>query len=134
MKKLSRIILALSVLSVYFGSCDTTNIRNRGSIDISIENIEVGRPLTLTLQIPQDLQGQVHKAIWVVDPPEAGTLTYKKNNIISEKATEFIEDRSAGFTPLQPGKAVIEVMMFHNKQTSPQLFATKEINIAGSKQ
>lgn len=122
-------VLLLILLPLMGGSCDRTDIRGKGEIVIGEDNLAVGDEIDLTLNIPGELEGKVYKAMWRVDPADAGTIIYEENRIIGEDTIEFTKDREATLVPAKEGPLTVDVMMIYYRQTSPQTIATKELEI-----
>ncbi|MCK4642265.1 hypothetical protein KAU32_01385 [bacterium] len=130
MKVLAFVVVAL-VLSA--GSCDRTDIRHRGIINVDSDTMHTGDTFTLTLVVPEALEGSVYKAIWSSEPEEGLSFEYEENTLIGDEVIKFNKDRQAVLTPVKAGDYRIKVFIFHAKQTSPQLFAEREIRILEKK-
>ena len=122
-------VLALfpMLLLLSAGSCNRTDIRNAGTIESGSNVFKTGGKYVFTLRVPDELEGKVYRAMWYVVPESAGSLEYVENSILGKDACLFKNDREAVFLPVKKGAVTIEVSMIYYRQTSPQLFAKKEI-------
>ena len=122
-------ILFLSILPLMGGSCDRTNIRGMGNIVVQQQDLAVGEEIDLILKIPEELEGKVYRAMWRIDPADAGTINYEENRIFGEKAVDYTKDRDATLITSREGPLTVDVMMIYYRQTSPQCIASKKLEI-----
>ena len=127
------LMFAALALILSAGGCDRTDIRFRGIINVDSAALSVGDTFTLTLVVPEALEGSVYKVMWSSDPEEGLSFEYEENALIGEEAIQFNKDRQAVLTSAKPGDYLIRVFIFHAKQTSPQIFAEREIRILEKK-
>lgn len=121
-------VLLLGALILTAGSCDRTDIRGQGTIIIDGDVVK-GQKVQMTLKVPQELEGKVYKARWMVEPEEAATVEYAENRLFGKEVVEFTDDRTATLVPKKEGELKIMVIMIYHVQTSPQLFAEKTVTV-----
>lgn len=119
----TRVIFFIVIILLLFG-CDKTDIRNKGTITIVEKS---GAVFDLLLVVPPELENSVHKAMWFCTPSDNAGISYVENDLFGKDTLTFTQDRNARLTLLDPEGVTVEVYMFHNRQTSPQLFASLEI-------
>jgi len=100
------IIAALGLMTLG-GGCDHTELE--GTIHPSPVKAKVGESITLTLEVPPELEG-IHRVIWEVDPDSLGVIDYGDCGENCRQVT---------FTAMSPGTGGIGVCGFY-KQTNPQ--------------
>ncbi|MBN1524927.1 MAG: hypothetical protein JW904_10610 [Spirochaetales bacterium] len=123
---MKHIVTAAAIVCVLLCSgCDTTDIRNRGTISIAGHS---GNIYELVLEVPAELEDKVHKAHWECSPPDNAVIRYEENTLFGEASAAFKNDRTARLTLLDPAGVTVEVFAFHRGQTSPQRFASRVIS------
>ena len=97
-------------------ACDHTELE--GTISPSPVELSIGETITLTLEVPSELE-EIHREMWRVEPESLGTI---------ECASSGEKCRKAIFTATSLGTGTIEVGGFY-KQTNPQFIAETEVVI-----
>ena len=107
-------VIAVLGLMTLGGGCDHTELE--GTIHPSPVKVKVGESITLTLEVPPELEG-IHKEMWDVDPDSLGVIDYGD---CGENCRQVI------FTATSPGTGGIGVCGFY-KQTNPQPITDVEV-------
>jgi hypothetical protein len=108
------LIIALLGLMTLGSGCDHTELE--GTIHPSPVKVKVGESITLTLEVPPELEG-IHKEMWDVDPDSLGVIDYGDCEENCRQVT---------FTATSPGKGGIGLCGFY-KQTNPQPITDVEV-------
>lgn len=107
-------VIAFLGLVTLGGACDQTQLE--GIIHPSPVKAKVGDTISLTLEVPPELEG-IYWEMWVVSPESLGVINYD---------TSGEKRREAAFTAISPGTGVIAVCGFY-KQTNPQPITEVEV-------
>ena len=91
------------------GSCDQTKLS--GTVHPSPVSARVGEKVTLTLQVPADIDECVHREMWEVEPRSLGEVVHADDSARKRRRVTFVGKA--------PGTGQIRVDGFC-RQTNPQ--------------
>ena len=130
MKHIRIHMLCLAIMAVFLGGarCKKADTGKMGEILADTDTLHAGREYTLELEVPESLEGSVHRASWSVVPVNAGTITYTADDSFGVSMS-YTADRTAVLTPQREGSLTVRVTMIHHPETNPQLFAEREFTV-----
>lgn len=126
-KRCIMIWLILMIAISNLTGCDKTRLS--GTIQLYSEDLKIGVPMAITLEVPEDLEG-IYRVMWEVEPSEAGIIL-GGTDIIEAYSEEEIKaifgndidtlnvDRIALYIPTEEIDFTIYASGFY-KQTNPQ--------------